>query len=71
MKKSIILLLVIFSSSLVFSQENVKWYTIQEAEKLTRQDPRPLLLIHIPTGVAGVKKWTGKPYKFSYIRYSK
>ena len=44
MKKSIILLLIIFSSSLVFSQQNVKWYTIQEAEKLNKQNPRPIFI---------------------------
>ena len=45
MKKSyIILLLFILSSSLVFSQQNVKWYTIQEAEKLNSKDPRPIFI---------------------------
>lgn len=44
MKKSIILFLFILSSSLVFSQHNVKWYTIQEAEKLNSKDPRPIFI---------------------------
>jgi thioredoxin-related protein len=44
MKKSIILIIFVLLSSLVFSQQNVKWYTIQEAEKLNRQSPRPIFV---------------------------
>jgi thioredoxin-related protein len=44
MKKSIALIIFVLLSSLMFSQENVKWYTIQEAEKLNKQDPRPIFI---------------------------
>jgi thioredoxin-related protein len=51
MKKSIIFLLIIVIGFRVYSQnavppENspVKWYTIQEAEKLNRQNPRPIFV---------------------------
>jgi len=40
---------------------NVKWYTIQEAEKLTRQDPRPLFIDTYTDWCGWCKKWTGKP----------
>ena len=29
---------------MVFSQQNIKWYTIEEAEKLNSQDPRPIFI---------------------------
>ncbi len=44
MKNSVIILVLILFSPLVFSQQNVKWYTIQEAEKLNKQNPRPLFI---------------------------
>jgi len=44
MKKSITLILFVLFNSLVFSQESVKWYTIQEAEKLNKQAPRPFFI---------------------------
>ena len=45
MKKSITLILFTLLSSLVFSQQlNIKWYTIQEAEKLYKQEPRPIFI---------------------------
>jgi thioredoxin-related protein len=44
MKKSLTLILFILLSSLVFSQQNIKWYTIEEAEKLNSQDPRPIFI---------------------------
>lgn len=46
MKKTIIILLLFFSvSALLFSQkEKVKWYTIEEAEKLIKNDPRPIII---------------------------
>jgi thioredoxin-related protein len=51
MKRSLILLLAIISTTNIFSQisvvagtENVKWYTIEEAEKLMKQSPRPLFI---------------------------
>jgi thioredoxin-related protein len=44
MKKSVTLLLFILFSSLIFSQQSVKWYTIEEAEKLNQQDPRPIFI---------------------------
>jgi thioredoxin-related protein len=44
MKKYIIISVFALISSLGFSQENVKWYTIQEAEKLVQKDPRPIFI---------------------------
>ncbi|MGA2406118.1 MAG: DUF255 domain-containing protein [Bacteroidales bacterium] len=44
MKKSLALILFVLLSSLVFSQQNIKWYTIEEAEKLNKQDPRPIFI---------------------------
>ena len=44
MKKSITLILFVLLSSLVFSQQNIKWYTIEEAEKLNKLDPRPIFI---------------------------
>src|ERR1035437_493590 len=44
MKKSIIIALFVLISSLVFSQQNIKWYTIEEAEKLYKQDSRPIFI---------------------------
>jgi thioredoxin-related protein len=44
MKKSIALIIFVLLTSLTFSQQNVKWYTIQEAEKLNKQNPRPIFI---------------------------
>jgi thioredoxin-related protein len=44
MKKSILIALFVLISSLVFSQQNIKWYTIEEAEKLYKQDSRPIFI---------------------------
>ena len=44
MKKSITLILFVLISSYVFSQESVKWYTIQEAEKLNKEVQRPIFI---------------------------
>jgi len=44
MKKYIALLIFVLLSSQGFSQESVKWYTIQEAEKLNKQSPRPMFV---------------------------
>jgi len=45
MKKAFILILFTFFSLALFSQaEQVKWYTIQEAEKLIEQSPRPIFV---------------------------
>ena len=45
MKKVIILILFTTMTAAAFSQENdVKWYTIQDAEKLFRESPRPLFI---------------------------
>lgn len=45
MKKSITLILFIMFSSLGFAQQQtIKWYTIQEAEKLYKQEPRPIFI---------------------------
>jgi thioredoxin-related protein len=44
MKKSIALIIFVLLTSLTFSQQNVKWYTIQEAEKLYKQNPRPIFI---------------------------
>jgi thioredoxin-related protein len=44
MKKSITIIIFVLLTSLVFSQQNVKWYTIQEAEKLNKQNPRPIFI---------------------------
>jgi len=44
MKKSIALIIFVLLASLTFSQQNVKWYTIQEAEKLNKQNPRPIFI---------------------------
>ncbi len=51
MKKTIIFTLLVINTLGLFSQattlkegESVKWYTIQEAEKLMKQSPRPLFV---------------------------
>ena len=44
MKKSISLILFVLLTSLVYSQESVKWYTIQEAEQLNKKAPRPFFI---------------------------
>jgi thioredoxin-related protein len=44
MKKYIVLIIFVMNSSLGFSQESVKWFTIQEAEKLNKQSPRPIFI---------------------------
>jgi thioredoxin-related protein len=51
MKKIIVVTLLFISTLSVFSQatttteaQTVKWYTIQEAEKLMKQSPRPLFV---------------------------
>ena len=44
MKKFIILIIFAVNSLLAFSQESVKWYSLQEAEKLNKQAPRPIFI---------------------------
>ena len=45
MKKVFILMFFISAAVTSFAQEsNVKWYTIEEAEKLIQQEPRPLFI---------------------------
>ena len=44
MKKSITLILFALISSHIFSQQSIKWYTIQEAEKLYKKEPRPIFV---------------------------
>jgi thioredoxin-related protein len=51
MKKSFILVLIIFvalkatsQSTTLTEQSSVKWFTIQEAEKLNKQSPRPIFI---------------------------
>ena len=44
MKKSITLIIFAFLTLLGFSQKNVKWYTIQEAEKLNKDVQRPIFI---------------------------
>jgi len=43
-EKSITIIIFVLLTSLTFSQQNVKWYTIQEAEKLNKQNPRPIFI---------------------------
>jgi thioredoxin-related protein len=44
MKKFVILIIFIVNPLLGFSQESIKWYTIQEAEKLNKETPRPIFI---------------------------
>jgi len=45
MKKTFIVILFISVSIISFSQEaNVRWFTIEEAENLAQQEPRPLFI---------------------------
>jgi thioredoxin-related protein len=51
MKRTLLLLLSVLATSYGFSQgtkvaytQDVKWYTIEEAEKLMKQSPRPLFI---------------------------
>ena len=50
MKRIVLFLLIILPVNHAFAQtqnsytENVKWYTIQEAEKLMKESPRPLFI---------------------------
>ena len=45
MKKTIALLLSLLSSSLLYPQEHkIKWFSIEEAEKLLKDNPRPIFI---------------------------
>ena len=45
MKKTLIILILVIISISTFAQKGpVKWYSIQEAEKLSKSDPRPMLV---------------------------
>ncbi len=44
MKKIITLSFFVLLFTAAFSQQSVKWYTIQEAEKLNQKDPRPIFI---------------------------
>lgn len=45
MKKALIALLLILPGTVLTAQKaSVKWYTIQEAEKLAKANPRPLMI---------------------------
>jgi len=45
MKKCIVLLLsVLFSIAVFPQQEKIKWYSIEEAEKLLKDNPRPIFI---------------------------
>jgi thioredoxin-related protein len=45
MKKISLFLLLITSSIFVYGQkDHVKWYTIEEAQKLVKENPRPLII---------------------------
>ncbi|MBA4322756.1 MAG: thioredoxin, partial [Odoribacter sp.] len=45
MKKAITILFAVLYSVLLFSQEKkIKWYSIEEAEKLIKDNPRPLFI---------------------------
>jgi len=44
MKKSITLIIFVLLSLQLFPQQSIKWYTIQEAEKLNQQTPRPIFI---------------------------
>jgi thioredoxin-related protein len=44
MKKSIAVIIFLMISVISFSQQKVKWYSIQEAEKLLKESPRPLFI---------------------------
>lgn len=44
MKNTITLLIFVLLTSLGFSQQSVKWYTIQEAEKLIKEAQRPIFI---------------------------
>ena len=76
MKKSFILILLCVLGISAYSQNaaptessSVKWLTIQEAEKLNKQTPRPIFIDTYTDCVAGVTKWTGKhlPMQLSQI----
>jgi thioredoxin-related protein len=44
MKKIVTLILFVLVSSMAFSQQKIKWYTIEEAEKLMKEKPRPVFI---------------------------
>ncbi|MBP5473191.1 MAG: DUF255 domain-containing protein, partial [Bacteroidales bacterium] len=45
MKKTILIsVFCVLVSFMAYSQENVKWYTIEEAEKLMNEAPKPLFI---------------------------
>ena len=44
MKKSVTLIFFVLVSLISFSQQKIKWYTIEEAEKLNKKDPRPIFI---------------------------
>lgn len=45
MKKTIILIIAFTFSVLAFPQQNkIKWYSIEEAEKLIKENPRPIFI---------------------------
>jgi thioredoxin-related protein len=44
-KKTLLFLLLLTSSILIYGQKDlVKWYTIEEAQKLAKENPRPLII---------------------------
>ena len=59
MRKSLIIFfLATLTLNAVSQNGNVKWLTIEEAEKLSKQSFRPMFIDASPTGADGARKWT-------------
>jgi hypothetical protein len=65
MKKNLIILFLLLPALAACAQSpstrkssGVKWYSIQEAEKLSKQNPRPIFIDTYTDWDSGAREWT-------------